>query len=220
MCLSPGGSDAFPFCPSRDPCLCLSFSFDCKCDSPPLQFYRGCISAWRENVCLYNNLFLICHAEAFLLSCTCACACALCAVFNNQVSSLVMNCQLIDFFPALFFFFLLFSLITVSLPPQLQYVQKKSLMCITFDLNICSPTRKDEERYIITTITTKALLPLQHTDMKVHGDRTVPHWHGGGAQSGSMLCFSIKRKGGSWKLDPWIKLVLRRQTLKSAWNNS
>ncbi len=42
---------------------------------PLLQFYRGCISAWRENVCLYNNLFSICHAEAFLLSCTCVCAC-------------------------------------------------------------------------------------------------------------------------------------------------
>lgn len=33
-----------------------------------------------------------------------ACVCASCAVFNNQVSSLVMDCQLIDFFPALFFF--------------------------------------------------------------------------------------------------------------------
>ncbi|KAL0195879.1 hypothetical protein M9458_009451, partial [Cirrhinus mrigala] len=68
---------------------------------------------------------------------------------------------------------------------QLQYVQKKSLIRITFDLNICSPTRKDEERYITTTTTTttKALLPLQHTDMNVHGHRTVYSQRGAGAKS-------------------------------------
>ncbi len=61
--------------------LCLCFSFDCKCDSPPLQFYRGCISAWRENVCLYNNLFSICHAEAFfLLVYVCVRVCIVCCI--------------------------------------------------------------------------------------------------------------------------------------------
>lgn len=103
---------------------------------------------------------------------------ALCAVFNNQVSFLVMDCQLIDYFPALFFFFLFisFSLITVSLPSQLQYVQKKSLMRITFNLNICSTTCKDEERYIIITSTnTTTTKALQYTDIKVYDCLMIRH---------------------------------------------
>lgn len=201
MCLSSGGSDAFPFCPSRDPHLCLSFSFDCTCDSPPLQFYRGCISAWRENVCLYNNLFSICHAEAFLLSCTCACACPCVRVHRVPYSitrSRLWLWTVNSLTSSLFFFlFILFSLITVSLPSQLQYVQKKSLLCITLDLNICSPTRKDEERCIITTITTKALLPLEHTDMNVHSDRTVPLLTRWRCSTRFSAVFFHQRKGGS-----------------------
>lgn len=102
LCISSGGHQIHFFL--QTPTSAFFFHFSVNVLLPLCSSIEDA-SLPGERMCLYNNLYSICHTKAFLL-CTCACLCvrASCAVFNNQVSSLVMDCQLIGYFPALYLF--------------------------------------------------------------------------------------------------------------------
>lgn len=176
LCISSGASGTFLFRPSTDPHVCFVFFFHFSVNvflPPSAVLQRTHLCPERERapsrrpvlelprrglappipqpspppVCVFVRAWV--HRVSFSITRS--------RLWLWTVSSLVNSN------PPPPSISLVFCVTTVSLPTQLRYVQRMSLIRITVNLNIFNWTRKHEERYdiiIITTTTTTALLPF------------------------------------------------------------